>query len=43
LDVKVALDKAKAKGLFSIGVINTVGSMLAQAVHTGVYINCGRE
>jgi glucosamine--fructose-6-phosphate aminotransferase (isomerizing) len=26
-----------------MGVINTVGSMIANSVHCGVYLNCGRE
>lgn len=34
---------AKSQGLFNIGVINVVGSLIAANVHCGVYLNCGRE
>jgi len=29
--------------LFTIGVINSVGSLIANNVNCGVYLNCGRE
>lgn len=34
---------AKAKGLFTIGIVNSVGSQIATTVDCGVYVKCGRE
>ena len=34
---------AKDKGLFTIGVVNVVDSLIARSVHCGVYLNAGRE
>jgi len=42
-DVYSALKICKSKGLFTIGVINVVGSLIAQSVDCGVYINSQRE
>lgn len=42
-DVKRALEAAKSQGMFTIGVVNVPGSMIASAVHCGSYLNCGRE
>ncbi|EGR27583.1 hypothetical protein IMG5_193830 [Ichthyophthirius multifiliis] len=42
-DIRSALDQAKEKGLFAIGVVNSVGSQIATSVDCGVYVNCGRE
>jgi len=39
----VALECCKKNGLFTIGVINTVGSAIATTVQCGVYLNIGRE
>lgn len=42
-DIYKCLKMSKNEGLFTIGVINTVGSLIANNVHCGVYLNCGRE
>ena len=42
-DLNKGLAMAKEIGLFTIGVINVVGSKIASSVHCGVYLNCGRE
>ena len=34
---------AKNQGMFTMGVVNVVGSMIAAYVDCGVYLNCGRE
>jgi glutamine---fructose-6-phosphate transaminase (isomerizing) len=34
---------AKNHGVFTMGVINSVGSQIASNVDVGVYLNCGRE
>ncbi len=42
-DVRHCLELAKAKGLFTIGIVNSVGSQIATTVDCGVYVKCGRE
>ncbi|KAL4468899.1 hypothetical protein ABPG72_009169 [Tetrahymena utriculariae] len=42
-DVRHCLQLAQEKGLFTIGVVNTVGSQIATSVNCGVYVHCGRE
>lgn len=42
-DVRHCLELAKEKGLFTIGIVNTVGSQIATTVDCGVYVHCGRE
>ena len=42
-DILIALECCKKNGLFTIGVINTVGSAIANNVQCGVYLNIGRE
>ena len=34
---------AKDKGIFTVGVVNVVDSLIARNVHCGVYLNAGRE
>ncbi len=38
-----ALLSAKKSGLFSIGIVNVVDSLIAKNVDCGVYIEAGRE
>ena len=42
-DLRHSLSESKNKGVFSIGVVNTVGSQIAMLVDCGVYLNCRRE
>ncbi len=42
-DIRKGLEMAKKAGLFTMGVINSVGSQIASNVDCGVYLNCGRE
>lgn len=42
-DVRHCLELAQEKGLFTLGVVNTVGSQIATSVNCGVYVHCGRE
>lgn len=37
------VDLAIAKGMTTMSVVNTVGSLIARTVHLGVYCNAGRE
>lgn len=34
---------AKKESIFSIGIVNVVGSLIASQVDCGIYLNCGRE
>lgn len=38
-DVYAAVMKCKKHGLFTLGVVNVVGSLIATTVHCGVYVN----
>lgn len=42
-DVHRCVDIAKELGIFTIGVVNVVDSLIAREVNAGVYLNCGRE
>lgn len=42
-DLHRAVELGKDLGLFMIGVINVVDSLIAREVHCGVYLNAGRE
>lgn len=42
-DLHRAVELGKDIGLFMIGVINVVDSLIAREVHCGVYLNAGRE
>lgn len=42
-DLHRSLELGKRKGLYMIGVINIVDSLIARDVHCGVYLNSGRE
>lgn len=42
-DTLAAIEKAKSKGAFIFGIVNAVGSSIARATDTGVYIHVGPE
>eukprot|EP00828_Plagiopyla_frontata_P006139 TRINITY_DN1263_c0_g1_i14.p1 TRINITY_DN1263_c0_g1~~TRINITY_DN1263_c0_g1_i14.p1 ORF type:complete len:219 (+),score=32.51 TRINITY_DN1263_c0_g1_i14:143-799(+) len=42
-DLYSALMEAKKESIFSLGIINVVGSLIASHVDCGIYLNCGRE
>lgn len=42
-DTLMALEYAKGRGAFCIGITNTVGSAISRATHCGVHINAGAE
>lgn len=43
MDVYRVWQLLKARNIICIGVVNTVGSLIARSVDCGVYINAGRE
>lgn len=42
-DTLAAIEKAKEKGAFIFGIVNAVGSSIARATDTGIYIHVGPE
>lgn len=42
-DTLAAIEKAKKKGAFIFGIVNAVGSSIARATDTGIYIHVGPE
>lgn len=42
-DIMRVLSEVRKEGVFTMGVVNVVGSMIATNVDCGVYMNCGRE
>lgn len=42
-DTLAAIEKAKQKGAFIFGIVNAVGSSIARATDTGIYIHVGPE
>ena len=42
-DIYKALKYCHLNGVYTIGIVNTVSSLIARTVHCGVYVNCGRE
>lgn len=42
-DTRAALELAKERGAIVMGVVNTVGSSIAQETHCGIYLHAGHE
>lgn len=42
-DTLAAIEKAKSKGAYIFGIVNAVGSSIARATDTGIYIHVGPE
>jgi len=42
-DIYLALNECKNKGIFCLGITNTVGSLIANEVDCGIFQNVGRE
>lgn len=42
-DLHRALELGKELGLYMVGIVNVVDSMIAREVHCGVYLNAGKE
>ena len=43
MDVKRVLNMVKDRDIYTLGIVNTVSSLIARETHCGIYMNAGRE